>query len=128
MKPQFGHLPVGFGLPHSEQNLPLFFAPQLHTQTVVASGRGLPQAVQNLPVLPVWPQEQAQPDAGAAVFGLLVIYSLKDVSILGGSHGIPELIAIAVVAVLHLWKRQMLLSIAGGTILYMVLVQLVFLI
>ena len=64
----------------------------------------------------------------AAVFGLLVIYSLKDVSILGGSHGIPELIAIAVVVVLHLWKRQMLLSIAGGTILYMVLVQLVFLI
>lgn len=62
----------------------------------------------------------------AAVFGLLVIYSLKDVSILGGSHGIPELIAIAVVAVLHLWKRQMLLSIAAGTVCYMLLVQFVF--
>lgn len=62
----------------------------------------------------------------AAVFGLLVIYSLKDVSILGGSHGIPELIAIAVVAVLHLWKRQMLLSIAAGTVCYMMLVQFVF--
>lgn len=62
----------------------------------------------------------------AAVFGLLVIYSLKDVSILDGSHGIPELIAIAVVAVLHLWKRQMLLSIAAGTVCYMMLVQFVF--
>ena len=62
----------------------------------------------------------------AAVFGLLVIYCLKDVSLLSGSHGIPELISIAVVVALHLWKRQMLLSIAGGTVCYMLLVQLVF--
>ena len=62
----------------------------------------------------------------AAVFGLLVVYCLKDVNILTGSHGIPELIAIAFVIVLHLWKKQMLLSIAGGTVLYMLLVQLVF--
>ena len=61
-----------------------------------------------------------------AVFGLLVVYSLKDVSIFSGSHGIPELIAVAVVVCLHLWKRQMLLSIAGGTVCYMLLVQLVF--
>ena len=62
----------------------------------------------------------------AAVFSLLVIYCLKDVSLLSGSHGIPELISIAVVVALHLWKRQMLLSIAGGTVCYMLLVQLVF--
>ena len=62
----------------------------------------------------------------AAVFGLLVIYSLKDVSLFAGSHGIPELISIAVVIGLHLWKRQMLLSIAGGTVCYMLLVQFVF--
>ena len=62
----------------------------------------------------------------AAVFGLLVIYCLKDVSILVGSHGIPEWIAIALVIALHYWKRQMLLSIAGGTVCYMLLVQLVF--
>ncbi len=62
----------------------------------------------------------------AAVFGLLVIYCLKNVNLLGGSHGLPELIAITAVVALHLWKRQMLLSIAGGTALYMMLVQLVF--
>lgn len=62
----------------------------------------------------------------AAVFGLLVVYCLRNVSIVSGSHGIPELIAIAVVIGLHLWKKQMLLSIAGGTGCYMLLVQFVF--
>lgn len=62
----------------------------------------------------------------AAVFGLLVIYCLKDVSVFTGSHGIPELISIILVILLHVWKRQMLLSIAGGTVCYMLLVQLVF--
>ena len=62
----------------------------------------------------------------SAVFGLLVIYCLKNVSIFTGSHGIPELISIILVVILHLWKRQMLLSIAGGTICYMLLVQFIF--
>ena len=62
----------------------------------------------------------------AAVFGLLIVYRLKDVHIFSGSHGLPELIAGAAVIVLHLARRQMLLSIAGGTIIYMLLVQLVF--
>jgi len=61
-----------------------------------------------------------------ASLGLLVVYSLKDVNILTGSHGIPELIAVITVLAVHLWKRQMLLSIAAGTVVYMVLVQLVF--
>lgn len=61
-----------------------------------------------------------------AIFSLLVVYCLKNVNVFTGSHGIPEAIAIAVVAALHLWKRQMLLSIAGGTLCYMLLVQLVF--
>ena len=61
-----------------------------------------------------------------AVIGMLVIYCLRNVSLLSGSHGLPELIGIAVTVGLHLWKRQMLLSIAGGTICYMLLVQLVF--
>ena len=62
----------------------------------------------------------------ASVFGLLVIYCLKNVSIFTGSHGIPELLAILLVIELHLWKRQMLLYIAGGTVFYMLLVQTVF--
>lgn len=62
----------------------------------------------------------------AAVFGLLVVYCLKNVDVMTGSHGIPELISIAVVVGLHLWKRNMLISIAGGTVCYMLLVQLVF--
>ncbi|MBW3092217.1 branched-chain amino acid transporter permease [Bifidobacterium sp. 82T10] len=61
-----------------------------------------------------------------AMTGLLVVYSLKDVSLVSGSHGVPEAIAMLAIIGLHLWKKNMLLSIAGGTILYMVLVQLVF--
>lgn len=62
----------------------------------------------------------------AAIFGMLVVYCLKNVNLLTFSFGIPEIIAIVFVVALHLWKRQMLLSIAGGTVLYMLLVQLVF--
>ena len=62
----------------------------------------------------------------AAVFGLLMIYALKGVSLLQGSHGIPELIAIVITAAVHLWKKQMLLSISAGTICYMLLIQFVF--
>ena len=62
----------------------------------------------------------------SAVFGMLVVYCLKDVDVLEGSHGIPELIAILVTGGLHIWKRQMLLSIAGGTVCYMLLVHFVF--
>lgn len=62
----------------------------------------------------------------AAVFGMLVVYCLKNVNVTVWSHGLPELISIAVVVALHLWKRQMLLSVAGGTVCYMLLVQFVF--
>lgn len=62
----------------------------------------------------------------AAVFGLLIVYCLRNVNVLSGSHGLPEMIAIVVVVLLHSWKQMMLLSIAGGTICYMLLVQLIF--
>ena len=62
----------------------------------------------------------------AAIFALLLVYCLKNVNLLGGSHGIPEALSLALVVGLHLWKRQILLSIAGGTICYMLLVQLIF--
>lgn len=62
----------------------------------------------------------------AAIFGMLVVYCLRNVDILNGSHGLPESIAILITVLLHLWKRQMLFSIAGGTVSYMLLVQFFF--
>ena len=61
-----------------------------------------------------------------AVIGMLVVYCLRNVDLTAGGHGLPELIAIALTVALHLWKRQMLLSIAGGTVCYMLLMQMVF--
>ena len=94
--------------------------------------------------LPFWlfPEKKQPPAVVAylgkvlppAMMGLLVVYCLRSISWLSAPHGAPELIAIAAVAGLHLWKRNVLLSIAGGTVLsiaggtvlYMVLVQAVF--
>ncbi|MEG0932624.1 MAG: AzlD domain-containing protein [Lachnospiraceae bacterium] len=61
-----------------------------------------------------------------AVIGMLVVYCLKETKITAYPHGIPELIAVLAVVVLHVWKRNNLLSIGGGTVLYMVLIQVVF--
>ena len=61
-----------------------------------------------------------------AIMGMLVVYCLKDVTILSPPYGLPEIIACVVVAALHVWKRNSLLSIGGGTVCYMLLVQLVF--
>ncbi len=61
-----------------------------------------------------------------AIIGMLIVYCLKEVSILSSPFGIPELISIIFVTVLHLWKKHTLLSISGGTLLYMFLVQVVF--
>ena len=62
----------------------------------------------------------------AAIFGMLIVYCLKSVTPFAGSRGIPEAIAVAVTAGLHLWRRNTLLSILAGTACYMLLVQLVF--
>lgn len=62
----------------------------------------------------------------AASMGLLVVYCFKGVTWLSGTHGLPELLASAVVVGLHLWRKNVLLSIAGGTAVYMLLVQMVF--
>jgi len=73
----------------------------------------VPQAVQYLgSVLP------------PAILGLLIVYCLRNVAWLrGASHGIPEIIAILCICGLHTWKRNSLLSIAGGTVIYMVLLH-----
>ena len=62
----------------------------------------------------------------AAMMGLLVVYCFKGVSLASAPHGIPELIGVACIVVLHTWKRNVLLSIGGGTLVYMLLVQTVF--
>ncbi|MGM9618652.1 MAG: branched-chain amino acid transporter permease [Oscillospiraceae bacterium] len=61
-----------------------------------------------------------------AIIMMLIIYCLRNVSFLSGSHGIPELVCIAVAAALHWWKGNNLLSIFTATVLYMFLVQVVF--
>ena len=61
-----------------------------------------------------------------AIMGMLVVFCLKGVSITGPTHGIPELISVAVVAALQVWKRNTLISILCGTVCYMVLIQFVF--
>ena len=86
--------------------------------------------------LPFWlfPEKKQPPAVVAylgkvlppAMMGLLTVYCFKNVSWLSGTHGAPELLASAAVVGLHLWKRNVLFSIAGGTVLYMVLVQAVF--
>ena len=82
---------------------------------VFSGGRRLPKVVEDLGrLLP------------PAMMGLLVVYCLRNTQLLTGSHGLPEAIAVAVTAGLHLWKRSTLLSILAGTAVYMLLVQLVF--
>lgn len=61
-----------------------------------------------------------------AIMGMLVIYCLKGVSFVSGSHGIPEMVSVLLVLMLHRWKHNMLLSILAGTVCYMLMIQLVF--
>ena len=61
-----------------------------------------------------------------AIMGMLVIYCLKGVSFVSGSHGIPEMVSVFMVLLLHRWKHNMLLSILAGTVCYMLMIQLVF--
>ena len=61
-----------------------------------------------------------------AIMAMLVVFCLKNVSLVSTPYGLPELISCALVVLLHVWKRNTLLSIIGGTACYMILVQLVF--
>lgn len=61
-----------------------------------------------------------------AIMGMLVVFCLKNITFVSAPFGIPEIAACVLVAALHIWKRNTLLSIIGGTVCYMVLIQLVF--
>ncbi len=61
-----------------------------------------------------------------AIMGMLVVFCLKNVSVISFPFGIPEALSCVLVIALHVWKRNTLLSITGGTMCYMALIQLVF--
>lgn len=61
-----------------------------------------------------------------SIMAMLVVYCLKSVSLLTAPFGLPELIGVAVTVLLHIWKRNTLISIAGGTVCYMLLIQFIF--
>ena len=61
-----------------------------------------------------------------AIMGMLVVYCLKGVTLTSAPFGIPEAIGCTAVALLHVWKRNTLLSIGAGTVIYMIMVQFVF--
>jgi branched-subunit amino acid transport protein AzlD len=61
-----------------------------------------------------------------AIMSMLVVYCLRNISFTGSTHGIPEILALLTVVILHKWKHNTLLSIVAGTAVYMLLIQMVF--
>ena len=105
----------------------------MHDVLLIAAGVLVTMATRFLPFLIFGEKRKTPPIIEylgtvlpCAIMGMLVVYCLKDVSFVKNPFGIPELIACSVVAALHVWKRNSLLSIGGGTVCYMLLVQLVF--
>ena len=82
----------------------------------------------------VFPQGKKAPDfvlflgkaLPTAVMGMLVVYTFKDTIVLSYPYGVPELIALLVTVGMHVWKRNMFMSIGAGTVMYMILIQAVF--
>ena len=104
-----------------------------HSAAIIAVTALVTAALRFLPFL-IFGENRKTPEIVAylgkvlpfAIMGMLVVYCLKGVSFADAPFGIPELLSCALVAGLHVWKRNTLLSIAGGTICYMLLVQFVF--
>ena len=104
-----------------------------HAIIIIAVMGGVTLATRVLPVL-VFGRSEKIPEfilyLGKVIpytaMGLLIVYCLRDVSVLHGSHGLPELIAMAAVTGSYLWKRNAILSVIIGTLLYMFLLQVVF--
>jgi branched-subunit amino acid transport protein AzlD len=91
------------------------FATRVIPFLLFPKGKAIPKAVQYLGKV-----------LTPSVIGMLVVYCLKQMSFVQSPYGIPEMIAILAVVLLHIWKRNNLLSIGVGTVLYMVLIQCVF--
>ena len=107
--------------------------PELHSVLIVVVAVLVTVATRFLPFL-IFGNDRKMPPVisylgkvlPCAIMGMLVVYCLKDVAFLAYPYGIPEILGCALVAVLHIWKRNTLLSIGVGTVFYMVLVQLIF--
>lgn len=105
----------------------------LHTALIIAVAALVTMALRFLPFL-IFGENRKTPPVIAylgrvlpfSIMGMLVVYCLKDIRFTAAPFGIPECIGCAVVALLHLWKRNTLLSIGAGTVCYMLLVQFVF--
>lgn len=104
-----------------------------HALMIIAVMGGATLATRILPVL-VFGRSERIPEfilyLGKVIpytaMGLLIVYCLRDVSVIHGSHGLPELIAMAAVVGSYLWRRNSILSVIIGTVLYMFLIQMVF--
>ena len=107
--------------------------PDLHAALMIAVIALVTAALRFLPFL-IFGENRKTPPLIAylghvlpyAIMGMLVVYCLKGVSLTAAPFGIPEILGCAVVTLLHIWKRNTLLSIGAGTVCYMLLVQFVF--
>ncbi len=105
----------------------------LHSAGIVAVASLVTMLIRFLPFI-LFPENREVPPIltylskvlPPAVMGMLVVYCFKNVSFISTPFGLPELISSAVVAGLYIWKKNILISIGAGTVLYMVLVQMVF--
>ena len=107
--------------------------PDFHSASIIAVIALVTAALRFLPFL-IFGENRKTPPLIAylgkvlpyAIMGMLVVYCLKGITFTRAPFGIPEMIGCAVVALLHIWKRNTLLSIGAGTVCYMLLVQFVF--
>ena len=107
--------------------------PDLHSALMIAVMVLITAALRFLPFLIFGENRKTPPMVSYlgrvlpyAIMGMLVVYCLKDISFVRSPFGIPEIIGCAVVTLLHIWKRNTLLSIGAGTVCYMLLVQFIF--
>ena len=107
--------------------------PELHSLAIVAVAALVTAGLHFLPFL-LFGENRKTPQIitylgtvlPSAIMGMLVVYCLKDVSFSAPGGWLPQLIGCLVVAGLHIWKRNTLLSIGAGTLCYMLLVQFIF--
>ena len=107
--------------------------PNLHSALLIAVMALITAGLRFLPFL-IFGENRKTPPLVAylgqvlpfAIMGMLVVYCLKNVSFTAAPFGIPEIVGCAVVTLLHIWKRNTLLSVGAGILCYMLLVQFVF--